>query len=410
MFGVSGLTEFDLLAELGRGGMGVVYKARHRRLNRIVALKMISDGKHASREVRERFLIEAEAVARLPHPNIVQIFEIGEADGRPFVTLELLEGGSLSDRLKGTTQPGRAAAELVVILARAMHAAHQAGIVHRDLKPANVLFDRGGTPKITDFGLAKRLEVEDGHTHTGQVMGTPSYMAPEQARGDVHALGPPADIYALGAILYEMLTGRPPFKGSSAMETLHQVVYDDVLPPSRLQPRLARDLETICLKCLDKEPQKRYSSAAELADDLERYLGNLPIRARRTPLAERAAKWVRRHPATATLAGLGTAAVLALGIAWVRHNAGIEAARLVRVARLQERRTAGERILDEDQTRLFQRELARRAADQEPEHAGRRVEAGARSGRHPRPGRADARASRTGSARGVRGPPRPRTV
>ena len=293
---MAGLSQFDLLAELGRGGMGVVYKARHRQLNRTVALKMIGDGKHASPEHRERFLIEAEAVARLRHPNIVQIYDIGEADGHPFVTLEVLEGGTLADRLKGTTQPGRAAAELVATLALAMHAAHQAGIVHRDLKPSNILFDAEGIPKIVDFGLAKRLEVEEGHTQTGQVMGTPSYMAPEQARGSTRLIGPPADIYSLGAILYEMLTGRPPFKGSSVMETLQQVIHDDVVPPSRLQPRIARDLETICLKCLQKDPPKRYATAEELADDLRRYLDNRPIRARRTPLWERGAKWVRAAP------------------------------------------------------------------------------------------------------------------
>ena len=229
---MTGLAQFQILAELGRGGMGVVYKARHRQLNRTIALKMILDGKHAHSEHRERFRIEAEAVARLRHPNIVQIYDFGEADGCPFVTLEMLEGGSLADRLKGTTQPGRAAAELVATLALAIHAAHQAGIVHRDLKPPNVLFDRDGTPKITDFGLAKRLEVDEGHTRTGQVMGTPCYMAPEQARGQVRSIGPPADVYALGAILYEMLTGRPPFKGSSVIATLQQVVNDDVVPPS----------------------------------------------------------------------------------------------------------------------------------------------------------------------------------
>jgi tRNA A-37 threonylcarbamoyl transferase component Bud32 len=363
--GVAGLAQFEVLAELGRGGMGVVYKARHRTLNRIVALKMIVQGKHAFSDHRERFRIEAEAVARLRHPNIVQIYEFGEAEGSPFVTLELLEGGSLADRLKGTTQPGRAAAELVATLSLAMHAAHQAGIVHRDLKPANVLFDGAGTPKITDFGLAKRLEVDDGHTRTGQIMGTPSYMASEQAQGLTRQIGPPADIYALGAILYEMLTGRPPFKGASMMETLHQVVYDDVLPPSRIQLRLARDLETICLKCLEKEPPKRYGSAAELADDLHRYLDSRPIRARRTPLWERAAKWVRRRPAAATMIGLCSAGVLALIVAYVRYDAQVKArvaqekaAALAEDRRVARERTQSEKILADAQTQLFARDWA----------------------------------------------------
>jgi tetratricopeptide (TPR) repeat protein/tRNA A-37 threonylcarbamoyl transferase component Bud32 len=369
LFHVAGLTQFEILAELGRGGMGVVYKARHRTLKRIVALKMIGDGKYASREIRERFLIEAEAVARLHHPNIVQIHDTGEADGRPFVTLEMLEGGSLADRLKGTTQPGRAAAALVATLARAMHAAHQAGIVHRDLKPPNVLFDREGTPKIADFGLAKRLEVEESHTQTGQIMGTPSYMAPEQAQGLTQQIGPAADTYALGAILYEMLTGRPPFKGSSMMETLHQVVYDDVVPPSRIQSRIARDLETICLKCLEKEPQKRYASAVELADDFQRYLEKRPIRARRTPLLERGAKWVRRHPTTALMIGLGTAAGLALIVAAV-------VARQAEERRVTDVRIAGEQVLDDAQTLLLARQwdhpqlienLSKLVADLKPE-------------------------------------------
>jgi tRNA A-37 threonylcarbamoyl transferase component Bud32 len=318
---VPGLSQFELLAELGRGGMGVVYKARHRVLNRIVALKMILESKHALAEHHQRFRIEAEAVARLRHPNIVQIYDFGEADGCPYVSLEMLEGGSLADRLKGTTQPSRAAAQLVATLALAIHAAHQAGIVHRDLKPANVLFDRDGTPKITDFGLAKRLEIEEAQTQTGQIMGTPSYMAPEQARGDVHAIGPPADIYALGALLYELLTGRPPFKGSSVMSTLHQVVYDDVVPPSRIESKIARDVETICLKCLAKEPEKRYGSAAELAEDLRAYLENRPIRARRTPLWERGTKWVRRHPTWTTLMGLAVAAGVILVVVGFRLDA-----------------------------------------------------------------------------------------
>ena len=303
---------YDILAELGHGGMGVVYQARQQQLKRLVALKMIRAGLQARPKDLDRFRLEAEAVARLHHANIVQIYDIGAAAGLPFVALELLEGGSLADRLAGTPQPGRQAAELMVTLARAMHTAHQAGIVHRDLKPSNVLFDRDGTPKIVDFGLAKHLEVQHGHTETGQIMGTPSYMAPEQARGQTREIGPAADVYALGAILYEMLTGRPPFKGTIPAETVWQVIHEEPVPPSRLLSRVPRDLETICLKCLAKEPPKRYASAEALADDLRRYLAGQTILARRAPAWERGLKWARRRPTTATLLVLGLAAVLGL--------------------------------------------------------------------------------------------------
>jgi tetratricopeptide (TPR) repeat protein/tRNA A-37 threonylcarbamoyl transferase component Bud32 len=348
-----GLAQFELLAELGHGGMGVVYKARDRSLNRIVALKMVRDGKHGHAEYRKRFRIEAEAVGRLHHPNIIQVYHFGEADGYLFVTLELLEGGSLADRLKGTTQPGRTAAELVETLARAMHVAHLAGIIHRDLKPSNVVFDREGTPKITDFGLAKRLEVEEGQTESGQIMGTPSYMAPEQAQGDVHRIGPPADVYALGAILYEALTGRPPFKGPNSVSTLRQVVYEDVVPPSWIEPRIARDLETICLKCLQKELSKRYGTALELADDLRCYLENRPILARRTPLYEHGAKWVLRHPATTLALALTTAAFLVLTVLAVHWDAAHRAKVLEDQQKLAERKADTERRLDEAQARLL---------------------------------------------------------
>ena len=301
---------YDILAELGHGGMGVVYQARQQQLKRLVALKMIRAGLQARPKDLDRFRLEAEAVARLHHANIVQIYDIGAAAGLPFVALELLEGGSLADRLAGTPQPGRQAAELMVTLARAMHTAHQAGIVHRDLKPSNVLFDRDGTPKIVDFGLAKHLEVQHGHTETGQIMGTPSYMAPEQARGQTREISPATDVYALGAILYEMLTGRPPFKGTIPAETVWQVIHEEPVPPSRLLSRVPRDLETICLKCLAKEPPKRYASAEALADDLRRYLAGQTILARRAPAWERGLKWARRRPTTATLLVLGLAAVL----------------------------------------------------------------------------------------------------
>ena len=213
---------YEILGKLGEGGMGVVYKARQQGLNRLVALKMIIGGSQARVDHLARFRVEAEAVARLRHPNILQIYDIGEADGLPFVSLELLEGGDLDDRLAGTPQPGRAGSELMATLARAVQAAHQAGIIHRDLKPANILFTEEGIPKITDFGLAKRLESDSRQTETGQIMGTPSYMAPEQASGHTKDVGPPADIYALGAILYEVLTGRPPFKGETPMETVRR--------------------------------------------------------------------------------------------------------------------------------------------------------------------------------------------
>jgi tetratricopeptide (TPR) repeat protein/tRNA A-37 threonylcarbamoyl transferase component Bud32 len=305
---------YDLLEKLGQGGMGVVYKARQQGLNRLVALKMIIGGRQARVDHLARFRIEAEAVARLRHPNILQIYDIGEIDGLPFVALELLEGGDLDDRLAGTPQPGNSGAELVATLARAVHAAHQAGIIHRDLKPTNILFTSDSVPKITDFGLAKRLESDSRQTETGEIMGSPSYMAPEQARGHTKDVGPAADIYALGAILYEVLTGRPPFKGETAMETLRQVTDDDPVPPSRLVPRVGRDLETICLKCLHKDPHKRYVSAQALADDLERCFRGEPIQARRTPLHERAIKWARRRPVAAMFLVLGLMAFLGLTV------------------------------------------------------------------------------------------------
>jgi tetratricopeptide (TPR) repeat protein len=345
--------DYEILSKLGEGGMGVVYRARHRPLNRLVALKMIRPESQDVPEQLARFLIEAEAVARLDHPNVVQIYDYGEVAGVPFFSLELLEGGSLRDRLAGTPQPGRSAAALLVTLARAMDVAHRAHIVHRDLKPANVLFDRAGNPKITDFGLAKRLEQEDGHTHSGQVMGTPSYMAPEQARGEPRRIGPLVDVYALGAILYEMLTGRPPFKGTTVWETLRQVVEEEPVPPSRLQPRVSRDLETICLKCLAKEPHRRYAGATALADDLHRYLAGEPIRARRTPAWERAVKWVRRHPTAATL--LATAAAVLIGLV----GAGLRYDRQVREQeRIEFRRVASLRARAGDRIILGQKALA----------------------------------------------------
>src|SRR5262245_45035791 len=291
---------YEILSELGRGGMGVVYKARQTGLNRLVAIKMILAGADAGPKERARFRTEAEAAARLQHPNIVQIYEVGEHEGRPFLSMELVEGGSLEQRLNGTPSPAADAARLVETLAHAMQHAHEQGIVHRDLKPANVL-SGAEHPKVTDFGLARRLgpDALTALTAAGAVVGTPAYMAPEQAAGEGREVGPAADIYALGAILYEMLTGRPPFRGIGMLETLDQVRTQEPVPPSRLMPGLPRDIETICLKCLNKEPARRYESAAALADDLGRFLRGEPIRARPVGAWERGWKWACRRPAVA---------------------------------------------------------------------------------------------------------------
>ncbi len=309
---------YDIVGRLGRGGMGVVYRARQHGLDRLVALKMLRGGSHADPESLARFRIEVRAVARLRHPNVVQVFDVGESQGQPFVSLELLEGGSLEARNGGNPQPETDSATLVATLARAIASAHDLGIVHRDLKPANVLFSRDNVPKITDFGLAKRLDEDDGQTQSGQVMGSPSFMAPEQARGEAREIGPGADIYSLGAILYEMLTGRPPFKGETPIETLHQVIRIEPVAPSKLRPGLSRDLETICLKCLGKESSKRYPTADGLADDLDRFLQGLPIEARRVRAFERAWKWSKREPAAASLALVVGLAVIGSSFAVIR--------------------------------------------------------------------------------------------
>jgi WD40 repeat protein len=287
---------YEIVRVLGRGGMGIVYEALQVGLKRHVALKMILAGPHADPAELARFQAEAEAVARLLHPNIVQVFEVGAHQRQPYLTLEFVGGGSLADRLRGAPQAPCDAAALVETLARAMHAAHQKGIVHRDLKPANVLLTADGTPKVTDFGLAKRIDEATGPTRTGAVLGTPSYMAPEQASGK-KSVGPAADVYALGAILYEMLTGRPPFQGPTPLDTVLQVLSDEPVPPTRLQPKAPRDLEWICLKCLHKEPHRRYADAGQLADELRRHLAGEPLRhTRRVGQAERLVRWCRRYP------------------------------------------------------------------------------------------------------------------
>ncbi len=326
---------YQILGELGRGSMGIVYKARQAGLDRLVALKMIRTGSQTTKEELQRFIVEARVLASLQHPNIIQIYEINLERETPYFSMELVEGGNLDNWLGGRPQPHRQAAEILETMARAIHVAHQNGIVHRDLKPANVLLakpvsrlshvgriaeDIGPTapelaritPKITDFGLAKQLHNDGGQTESGMIMGTPSYMAPEQAEGRSREVGPAADVYGLGAILYEMLTGRPPFTAESPVETVLLLFQAEPVAPSRLQPKIPRDLETICLTCLQKEPRRRYDSAEELADDLRRFLNGEPIKARPTSLREKLWKWSRRRPALATLTACAVLAVLSL--------------------------------------------------------------------------------------------------
>jgi WD40 repeat protein/predicted Ser/Thr protein kinase len=355
--------EYEILQLLGRGGMGVVYKARQVQLDRLVALKMIRAGAHASPQEMYRFESEARAVAQLQHPNIVQVYDVGQREGRMFFALELVEGGSLQARLNGAPLPPRNAAEMTHVLAGAVHFAHEKGIIHRDLKPANVLLMPDGAPKITDFGLAKSLHEDDSQTQTGAVLGTPSYMSPEQAQGLSRDIGPAADVYSLGAIFYELLTGRPPFRGQTTMDTLNQVQHTEPVPPRRLQPAIPPDLETICLKCLRKEPGKRYDSAAALAEDLRRFLNREPIKARPVGVSERLVKWARRRPAVAgllaVLALVVVAALCGLTALWLRAEAALEMARLAQKDADEQKLAA----LDAQATALKERNAAVQAGE-----------------------------------------------
>jgi WD40 repeat protein/serine/threonine protein kinase len=293
--------EYELLAEIARGGMGVVYRARQVRLNRIVALKMILSGQFAGKADVQRFHTEAEAAAQLDHPGIVPVYEVGEHDGHHFFTMGFVDGGSLSSRLLEGPLAPREAALLVEQIATAVQYAHEHGVIHRDLKPANVLLDRNGQPRITDFGLAKNTHNDSGLTASGQVMGTPGYMPPEQAAGNASQVKEVADVYSIGAILYALLTGRPPFQADNVMDTLMQVIERDPVAPSALNARVPRDLETICLKCVEKDRRRRYGSAGELAEELKRYLAGMPILARPVGRMERTWRWCRRNPAVASL-------------------------------------------------------------------------------------------------------------
>jgi serine/threonine-protein kinase len=299
------LPGYEILGELGRGGMGVVYQARQLGFNRVVALKMVREASTASPDEVARFRVEAEAVGRLGHPHIVQVHAFGEHAGLPYFAMEYLEGGSLARRLARGPLPEREAAQLVAALARGVHAAHQAGVVHRDLKPGNVLLAADGTPKVSDFGLAKLLDAQFAHTDSRALLGTAEYMAPEAAAGRAREVQVPADVYALGAILYECLAGRPPFRGQAKLETLELVRTQEPAPPGRLRPGLSRDLEAVCLKCLEKQPGRRYESAAALADDLGRWLRGEPTAARPVGWAGRQQRRLRRRPKLAAAVAVG---------------------------------------------------------------------------------------------------------
>jgi eukaryotic-like serine/threonine-protein kinase len=313
---------YEMQCVLGRGGMGVVFKARQPKLNRLVALKTLLAGAYAGPHELARFRREAEAVGALRHPHIVQIYDVGELPSGPYFTMELVEGGSLAQTLQGHPLPPQQAAELIATLASAVQFAHKIGFMHRDLKPANILMAADGKPKISDFGLARPIDAGPEFTHTGVRIGTPNYMAPEQAAGKPSAIGAAVDIYALGAILYESLTGRPPFVGESAADTERKVMHEDPIAPSRLHPNIPRDLETICLKCLQKDPARRYASAQDLADDLHRFLDGKPVIARPIGMVERTCKWARRRPTVAALVAIVILFLTAsTGVAaWLYHQ------------------------------------------------------------------------------------------
>ena len=317
---------YQILEVQGVGGMGIVYRAYQEGLQRLVALKMIHRPGRDDQEQLRRFRVEAQAAARLHHPNIVEVHEIGDLDGDPYFSLELVEGSDLASVIGGKAMAVDRAARLVGQLARAMHYAHEKGVIHRDLKPANILIADDGQPKITDFGLAKFQEKSSEQTQSGTVIGSPCYMSPEQAAGRTHEIGPSTDVYSLGAILYETLTGRPPFHAETTLETIRQILETEPARPSRLALKVPRDLETVCLKCLEKQPRRRYASAGELAEDLERFLNYESIRARPSAASERVWRWGRRKMTLAVSLGLALTAIattvaLSIGLAMYHANA-----------------------------------------------------------------------------------------
>lgn len=311
------LGDYELLEEVGRGGQGVVFRARQKSLNRTVALKIISLGQWASKAHLKRFRLEAEAAAKLEHPGIVPIHEVGERDGSCYFSMKFVEGGQLDEVVRRAPMSIRQASELIAKVARTVHYAHEHGILHRDIKPGNILLDAKGEPHLTDFGLARLVETESSVTQTLDVLGTPSYMAPEQAVGNNAAVSSATDVYGLGAVLYQLLSGHPPFAGGTTYETIKLLVDTEPRPPRLLNAKVDRDLSTICLKCLEKDPKRRYSSALALAEDLEHWLKHEPIQARHTGVFARGSKWVQRNPTSALLAASLIALAAAAGwIVW----------------------------------------------------------------------------------------------
>src|SRR5881398_2521968 len=308
------LGDYELLEVVGRGGQGVVFRARQKSLNRIVALKVISLGQWASTAHLKRFRLEAEAAARLEHPGIVPIHEVGERDGSCYFSMQFIEGGQLDEVVRRAPMSIRQSAELIAKVARTVHYAHEHGILHRDIKPGNILLDVKGEPHLTDFGLARLVETESTMTRTLEVLGTPSYMAPEQAVGNNAQFTSATDVYGLGAVLYQLLTDHPPFAGGTTFETVRLVLDTEPRPPRLLNPKIDRDLSTICLKCLEKDPKRRYALALALAEDLERWLKHEPIRARRTGLFTHGRKCLRRNPSIAVMAALLLAFAVPLGV------------------------------------------------------------------------------------------------
>src|SRR5437870_7419571 len=351
--------DYKLLEEIGRGGQGVVYRAHQKSLNRTVALKVIGLGPWATERHLKRFRREAEAAASLEHPGIVPIHEVGERDGQCYFSMKFIEGGQLDEVARREPMPIRGAVELIAKVARTVHYAHEHGILHRDIKPGNILLDKNGEPHLTDFGLARLVESESTVTRTLEVLGTPSYMAPEQAVGNKAHLTSATDVYGLGAVLYQLLTGQPPFAGGTTYETIKLLLETEPRQPRFLNPKIDRDLSTICLKCLEKDPARRYPSALALAEDLERWLKHEPIQARRTGIFARGRKWVRRNPTSALLAASLVALAATAGwIVWksemIRHpvTAGIAVLPVENLSEQKEQTAFADGVQDDILTKL----------------------------------------------------------